>query len=141
MHKIWLRLFVFSWIGDWNKKKHEKFAFVLKVVLTLSHGQVPVEWNFSFDKSYLRANITEESIIPKNTVRNHLQANKVILSMLKVPCKLVVSCNSAYGRYKASLQEKAKEAEKTVAKVRRELFQEETSLIFNLLFVIIFWCF
>ena len=58
--------------------------------------------------------------------------------MLKVPCKLVVSCNSAYGWYKASLQEKAKEAEKTVAKVRRELFQEETSLIFNLLFVIIF---
>ena len=109
----------------------EKFAFVLKVILTLSHGQVPVEWNFSLGKSYLRTNITEESIIPKNTVWNHLQANKVNLSMLKVPCKLVVSCNSAYGRYKASLQEKAKEAEKTVDKVRRELFQEELNRLID----------
>ena len=70
-------------------------------------------------------------MIPKNTVWNHLQANKVNLSMLKVPCKLVVSCNSAYGRYKASLQEKAKEAEKTVDKVRRELFQEELNRLID----------
>ena len=53
-----------------------------------------------------------------------MQANKVNLSSYKVPCKLVVSCNSAYGRYKASLEEKAKEAEKTVEKERRELFLE-----------------
>ena len=60
-----------------------------------------------------------------------MQANKVNLSMLKVPCKLVVSCNSAYGRYKASLQEQAKEAEKTVHKVRRELFQEELNRLID----------
>ena len=54
-----------------------------------------------------------------------MQANKVNLSSYKVPCKLVVSCNSVYGRYKASLEEKAKEAEKSVDKERRELFQEE----------------
>ena len=54
-----------------------------------------------------------------------MQANKVNLFSYKVPRKLVVSCNSAYGRYEASLEEKAKEAEKTVEKERRELFQEE----------------
>ena len=58
-------------------------------------------------------------------MRNLLQANKVNLSLYKVPGKMVVSCNSAYGWYKASLEEKAKEAEKTVEKKRRELFQEE----------------
>ena len=64
-------------------------------------------------------------------VQNHLQANKVNLSLYKVPRKLVVSCNPAYGRYKASLEEKAKEAEKTVEKERRELFQEELNCLID----------
>ena len=96
-------------------KKHEKFAFVLKVILTMSHGQAAVERNFSLGKSSLRTNI-EESVIAKKTVRNHLQANKVNLSSYKIPRKLVISCNSAYGRYKTFLEEKAKEDEKTVEK-------------------------
>ena len=82
MHqKLIKTLCIFMNWGLKQKKNMQKFAFVLKVILTLSHGQVPVEGNFSLDKSYLRTNITEESIIPKNTVRNHLQANKVNLSM------------------------------------------------------------
>ena len=101
-------------------KKHEKFAFVLKVILTMSHGQAAVERNFSLGKSSLRTNI-EESVIAKKTVRNHLQANKVNLPSYKIgyfgyPLKLVISCNSAYGRYKTFLEEKAKEDEKTVEK-------------------------
>ena len=64
-------------------------------------------------------------------MRNHLQANKVSLSSYKVLRKSVVSCNSAYGRYKASLEEKAKEAEKTVEKERRELFQEELNRLID----------
>ena len=79
-------------------KKHEKFSFVFKVISTLSHDQVVVERSFILGKSSLRTNITEESIIAKNTVQNHLQSNKVNLSSYKVPPKLVVSCNSAYGR-------------------------------------------
>ena len=64
---------------------------------------------------------TEESVIAKKTVRNHLQANKVNLPSYKIgyfgyPRKLVISCNSAYGRYKTFLEEKAKEDEKTVEK-------------------------
>ena len=54
-----------------------------------------------------------------------MQANKVNLSSYKVSRKLVVSCNSAYDRYKASLEEKAKASEKTLEKERKELFQEE----------------
>ena len=60
-----------------------------------------------------------------------MQANKVNLSSYRVPRELVVSCNSAYGRYKASLEEKAKEAEKTVEKERRELFQEELNRLID----------
>ena len=114
-----------------KQKKHEKFAFALKVILTLSHRQAAVEKSFNRGKSSLQTNITEESIIAKKIVQNHLQANKVNLSSYKFPCKLAVSCNSAYGRYKLSLVEKTKEAEKTVEKERRELFQEELQRFIN----------
>ena len=86
----------------------------------MSHGQAAVERNFSLGKSSRRTNI-EKSVIAKKTVRNHLQANKVNLPSHKIgyfgyPRKLVISCNSAYGRYKTFLEEKAKEDEKTVEK-------------------------
>ena len=102
----------------------------MKVILILSYGQAAVERIFSLGKSSLRTNI-EESIIAKKTVRNHLQAYKVNLSLYKVPRKLFVSCNSVYGRYKTSLEEKAKEAKKTVEKERRELFQEELNRLID----------
>ena len=97
----------------------------------MSHGQAAVEKSFNRGKSSLQTNITEESIIAKKIVQNHLQANKVNLSSYKFPCKLAVSCNSAYGRYKLSLVEKTKEAEKTVEKERRELFQEESKCLID----------
>ena len=103
-----LDFFYFDELGI-RTKKHGKFLFVLKVILTLSHGQAAVERSFSLGKSCLRTNITEESIIAKNIVQNHLQANKDNLSLYKFPHKLVVSCNSACGCYKASLEEKPKE--------------------------------
>ena len=119
-----LDFFYFHELGI-ETKNHEKFTFVLKVIFTLSHGQAAVERSFNLGKSSFRTNIAGESFIAKRTVRNHLQTSKVNLSLYKVPRKLVVSCSSAYGPYKASLEEKAKEAEKTVENERRELFQKE----------------
>ena len=58
-------------------------------------------------------------------------SQQVNLFLYKVPHKLVVSCNSAYGQYKASLEEKAKEAEKAVEKEMRELFQEELNRLID----------
>ena len=61
-------------------KKHDKFAYVLKIILTLSHGQAAVGRSFSLGKFSLQTNITEESIIAKKIVRDHLLANKIELS-------------------------------------------------------------
>ena len=52
-----LDFFFFHELGI-ETKKHGKFAFVLKVILTLSHGQDAVERRFSLGRSSLRANIT-----------------------------------------------------------------------------------
>ena len=60
-----------------------------------------------------------------------MQDNKVNISSYNLPNKLVLSCNSAHARYKASLQEKANEAKKSVQKEKRELFQEELNELIN----------
>ena len=97
----------------------------MKIILTLSHGQAAVERRFSLGKSSLQTNITEELIIAKKIVRDHLLANKIELSSYQVPNKLILLCNSAHSKYKASLKEKAKDAERNKDSEKRKLIQSE----------------
>ena len=77
-------------------------------------------------KSSLQTNVTEESIIAKKIVRDHLLANKIELSSYQVPSKLILQCNnSAHSKYKASLKEKAKDAERDAEAEKRKLIQSE----------------
>ena len=57
--------------------KYKELKYVMKVILTLSHGQESVEHGFSINKSVLKVNITEESIVSKKLVRDHIIANKL----------------------------------------------------------------
>ena len=116
--------FYFHELGK-ETKKHDKFAYVLKIILTLSHGQAAVERSFSLGKSSLQTNITEESIIAKKIVRDHLLAEKIELSSYQVPNKLILQCNSAHSKYKASLKEKANDAERNAEAEKRKLIQPE----------------
>ena len=52
-------------------------------------------------------------------------ANKIELSSYQVTSKLIVQCNSANSKYKASLKEKAKDAERNAEAEKRKLIQSE----------------
>ena len=119
-----LDYFYFHELGK-ETKKHDKFAYVLKIILTLSHGQAAVERSYNLGKSSLQTNITEESIIAKKIVRDHLLANKIELSSYQVPNKLILQCNSAHSKYKASLKQKAKDAERNAEAEKKKLIQSE----------------
>ena len=67
--KTRLDYFYFHVLGA-EVKKGKSFAHVLKIILTLSHGQAAVERGFSLGKSSLQTNISEESIIAKKIVRD-----------------------------------------------------------------------
>ena len=113
-----------------NISPHKKFVFVLKFILTHSHDHAAVEKGFSLGKSLLQCNTKEESIVAKMLVRDHLQANNIKIETFEVPNKLIISCNTAHSRYKASLREKTKEAKKVVENERSELFQSENKRIY-----------
>ena len=116
--------FFFHELGS-ETKKYDVFSYILKIILTLSHGQAVVERGYSLGKSSLQTNITEESIIAKKVIQDHLQSNKINISTYNVPNKLIFSCNSACSKYKASLKGKAKETERDKQKEKTELLQKE----------------
>ena len=72
-YKTKLDVFYFQTIG---LDKYKELNYVMKVILTLSHGQASVEHSFNINKSVLKVNITEESIVSKKLVRDHIIANK-----------------------------------------------------------------
>ena len=51
---------------------YKELLFLLKIVLTLSHGQASVECSFILNKSVLNHNISEDSIFAKKAIRDHM---------------------------------------------------------------------
>ena len=54
--------------------KYSNVSFVIKLFLTLSHGQASVERGFSNNKSILKTNMSAETVIPKrlaNALKPH----------------------------------------------------------------------
>ena len=64
--------FYFRFIGI---EKYKELSFLVKIVLTLSHGQASVERSFSLSKSVLNHTISEDSIVAKRVIRDHMLSN------------------------------------------------------------------
>ena len=57
-------------------RRFKELASLLRVILTLSHGQAAVERNFSINNSLSIINISEKSSVCKKLVRDHLLSNQ-----------------------------------------------------------------
>ena len=62
-----------------NIENYKELAFVVKLVLTLSHGQASIERNFSVGKNCEITNMEPESIIGRKFVKDHM-------TRFKTPC-------------------------------------------------------
>ena len=70
--KTSLDVFFFSYT---DIVKYEEFSSLVKMILTLSHGQAALERGFSINNSLFKVNISEQSLVCKKTVRDHLISN------------------------------------------------------------------
>ena len=73
----------------------------------------------------------EESTVARNLVRDHQETNNIKIETLDVSNKLIISCNTAHSRYKATSGEKAEKAKKLVENEKRELSLAELSGLIN----------
>ena len=58
-------------------EKYPEFCSVIKIVLTLSHGQADVERSFSLNNAVLQSNMKEDSVVSKCLMQDHLVSNNL----------------------------------------------------------------
>ena len=59
--------FYFTCIGV---QKYDQVSFVLKLLLTLSHGQTAIDWGFSHNSFLLKTNMSPETVIAKHLIKD-----------------------------------------------------------------------
>ena len=109
-NKVRLDDFFFNIIGV---QKYDKFAFIIKVILTVSHGQAAIERGFSLNKTILDVNMKKESIVARKIIRDHMLTNSIQPHTIDINNAMIVSFKAARQKYQLYLEEIAsKEKEK-----------------------------
>ena len=92
---------------------YKDLSFVLRVVLTLIHGQASVEQGFSFNKFSVKTNMTPASIRSRRTIKDHLIANVLKPHTVEITSSLIKAFISARQKYMDELEAK-KQKEKNM---------------------------
>ena len=96
---------------------------VLKIVLTLSHGQAEVECGFSLNKEVTVENLLEGDLVARRLPRQFVNRKKV--SCIVVSKEILVSCGRAWQKYSEAMELKKKEAEMSEERLKRKRKHEE----------------
>ena len=70
-------------------QNHKNLAFILKIVLTLSHGQAAVQRGFSVSKAALDVNMQENSLIARKLIRDHMSSSNLKPQCMEVPNPMI----------------------------------------------------
>ena len=76
-------------------QKYKDLSYVVKILLTSSHGQASVEWGFSINKSLVKVNKKKETIVAKKIICDYILVNSLKPHTVEVSNKLILSCSIA----------------------------------------------
>ena len=76
--------------------KYSNVSFVIKLLLTLNHGQASVERVFSNNKSILKTNMSTETIISKRLIKNHMLANGLKTQTIEISKPMIKAFRNAH---------------------------------------------
>ena len=88
--------FFFKLVGV---EKYKDLSFLLKIVLTLSHGQAAVERSFSLGNALLNYNMSEDSIKAKKVIKDHMLSNGLEPHTIHISNQLIRSVATARQKY------------------------------------------
>ena len=114
-----------NFFQDVNIQKHKQLSHVLKIVLTLSHGQASVERGFSQNKMILSNKMTTQSIVARCFIKDHLIANDLQPHTVNLSNKLIVSVKSAQQKYHRHLREVAETEKREKTDNARKILERE----------------
>ena len=120
--KIDLILFFFSLPAI---KKYVNLAFVIKMILTLSHGQAAVERSFSINKSVVNVNMKEESIVARKTIKDHMLSNDIQPDIIEILNKIINFYRSARQKYEIHKEREAEKKNKKDKSIQQQILEGE----------------
>ena len=89
-------------------QKYEETAEVLKIVLTLNHGQASVERVFSHNNTVVQTNMSAESVISKRLIKDHMLFHKIKPYTVKITDPMIRAFKSSHLKYKLHLESEKK---------------------------------
>ena len=99
------------------------------MILTLSHGQVAVEHEFSINNSPSKVNISEQSLVCKKIVRDHLILNQLKPHTVPITNQFMHSVALARQKYNKSLENKKNNREKENCSNEKKKITEEIAVV------------
>ena len=106
-------------------KKYVNLAFVIKMILTLSHGQAGVERSFSINKSVVDVNMKAESIVARKTIKDHMLSNDIQPDMIGISNKMINFYRSARQKYEIHKVREAEKKKKKDKSIQQQILEEE----------------
>ena len=106
-------------------QKYDKFAFIIKVILTVSHGQAAIERGFGVNKTILDVNMKKESIVARKIMRDHMLTSSIQLHTIDINNAMIVSFKAARQKYQLYLEETASKKKEKETNNRKAIIISE----------------
>ena len=106
----------------------KELSSLLKIILSLSHGQADFERGFSLNSGFLLDNIADKSIVSKRLIKDYLLSSKRQPHTVDIGKEFRSSCSKARSRYHDYLNQmrtrKAREPKETAKKILNQEMKE-----------------
>ena len=107
--------------------RFNNFMLIVKMVLTLSHGQADVEHGFSLNDKLLIENMQEQSLILQRIVKDHMLSSSYNPHNIPISRDLMKIVDNSCPLYKIALKEKREQSKKNEKNEKLDNLNEELS--------------
>ena len=118
-----------AWMYFFYTVKYKELSSLVKIILTLSHGQAAVERGFSIKNSLSKVNISEQFLVCKKIVRDHLISNQLKPHTVPITNQLMRSVALAREKYNKRLENKKNDTEKENCSNEKKKIIEEIAVV------------
>ena len=106
-------------------EKYKDLYFLLKIVLTLSHGQAAAERSFSIGNPLLNYNMSEDSIKAKEDIKDHMLSNGLEPHTIHISNQLIRSVTTARQKYQTFKENSIEEKRSTKINDQKSIVTKE----------------
>ena len=99
------------YFDDINLQSFKELSFLVKVILTLSHGQASEERSFSVNNTVINVNMSEDSVVAKvakKIIKDRMISTKLTPESVQITNKLLRSFSTAWQKYGDQIGENKK---------------------------------